>query len=145
MISEATTTDANKALVRRAIAYNHGAVDRADEIFAPEFVAHMPGQPPLDRAPFEESLAAFGAGFPGYTHEIQDQVAQDDIVANRITWRGVHGGEFAGIPATHRPIELSGINMFRVRDGLVAEQWVQLDIFGLLQQIGAIPRAEARD
>jgi hypothetical protein len=29
--------------------------------------------------------------------------------------------------------------MFRVRDGRVVEQWAELDMLGLLQQIGAVP------
>ena len=45
----------------------------------------------------------------------------------------------AGVPATGRSIELRGINMFRVKDGRVVEQWAELDMLGLLQQIGAIP------
>lgn len=139
----ATNTDLEKkkALVRRAIAYNHGGGGDAAEIFASNFVSHMPGQPPLERAAFEHALAGFAAGFPGYTHEIHDQIAQGDLVVNRITWSGVHSGDFAGVPATQRPFELGGINMFRVEQGRVAEQWVQLDMFSLLQQIGAIPRA----
>jgi steroid delta-isomerase-like uncharacterized protein len=136
-----SSTETNKALVRRAIGYNHGVADEATDIFAPDFVAHMPGQPPLDRATFDHVLAGFGAGFPGYTYEIQDQIAQGDFVVNRVTWRGVHRGEFAGIPATGRPIELRGINMFKLRDGRVVEQWAELDFLGLLQQIGAIPPA----
>jgi steroid delta-isomerase-like uncharacterized protein len=141
MTIDVRSTDANKALVRQAIGYNHGAADEATEIFAPYFVVYMPGQPPMDRAAFEHLLAGFATGFPGYTFEIDDQIAQGDLVFNRITWRGVHGGEFAGVPATGRPIELRGINMFKVKDGRVVEQRVELDFFGLLQQIGAIPPA----
>lgn len=136
-----TATDANKTLVRRAIGYNHGVADDASEIFAPDFVAYMPGQPPMDRTTFEHFVGGFDAGFPGYTYEIQDQIAQGDLVVNRVTWRGVHGGEFAGIPATGRPIELSGINIFKAKDGRVVAQWAELDMFGVLQQIGAIPPA----
>jgi len=135
------TTEANKALVRRAIGYNHGDAADPDELFAPDFVAHMPGQSPMDRATFEQFVAGFEVGFPGYTYEIQDQIAQGDIVVNRVTWRGTHGGEFAGIQATGRPFELNGINMFKVRNGRVVEQRAELDFFGLLQQIGAIPQA----
>jgi steroid delta-isomerase-like uncharacterized protein len=133
------TTDANKLLVRRAIGYNHGVADDVAEIFAPDFVAHMPGQPPMDRATFERYVAAVADGLPGYTYQIHDQIAQADLVVNRITWRGVHTGTLAGIPATGRSVELRGINMFRVTNGIVAEQWAQLDMLGLLQQIGAIP------
>lgn len=141
MTTAVNTTDANKALVRRAIGYNHGDAADPAEIFAPGFVAYMPGQPPMGRAAFEQFVAGFGVGFPGYTYEIRDQIAQGDIVVNRLTWRGIHGGEFAGIPATGRPIELDGINMFKVKNGRVVEQRGELDFFGLLQQIGAIPRA----
>jgi len=133
------TLDANKALVRRAIGYNHGAVDEGTEIFATDFVAYMPGQPPLDRPTFERFVSGVTNGMPGYTYEIHDQIAQGDVVANRVTWRGVHSGNLAGVPATGRSIELRGINMFRVKHGRVVEQWAQLDMLGLLQQIGAIP------
>jgi steroid delta-isomerase-like uncharacterized protein len=139
MAIDVSATDANKALVRRAIGYNHGADDGGTEIFAPEFVAYMPSRPPMDRATFERFVGGVTNGMPGYTYEIHDQIAQADLVANRITWRGVHSGNLAGVPATGRSIELRGINMFRVRDGRVVEQWAQLDMLGLLQQIGAIP------
>ena len=133
------TIEANKALVRRAIGYNHGAADSGTDIFARDFVAYMPSQPPMDRPTFEHFVAGVTTGMPGYTYEIHDQIAQGDLVANRVTWRGVHSGTLAGVPATGRSVELRGINMFRVKDGRVVEQWAQLDMLGLLQQIGAIP------
>jgi steroid delta-isomerase-like uncharacterized protein len=133
------TIDANKALVRHAIGYNHGAAGSGTEIFAPDFVAHMPGQEPMNRATFEHFVSGVTNGMPGYTHEIHDQIAQGDLVVNRVTWRGVHSDVMAGVPATGRSIELTGINMFRVKDGRVLEQWAELDMLGLLQQIGAIP------
>jgi len=139
-MSTTAETERNKALVHRAIAYNHGDPRDAEQIFALDFVCHMPGQPPMDRSTFEHMLADFAAGFPGYTYVIEDQIAQGDTVANRITWRGVHGGAFAGVPASGRPFELKGINMFRIDGGRVVEQHAQLDFFGLLQQIGAIPQ-----
>ena len=141
MAPNVTPTDANKALVRRSIGYNHGTAEDATEIFAPDFVAYMPGQPPMDRATFEHYVAGTTVVFSDYTYEIHDQIAQGDLVVNRITWRGIHGGELAGIPPTGRPLELRGINMFKVKDGRVVAQWAELDIFGLLQQIGAIPPA----
>jgi steroid delta-isomerase-like uncharacterized protein len=141
MAVNVTPTDVNKALVRRAIGYNHGVSEDATEIFSSDFVAYMPGQPPMDRPAFEHFVSGVADGMPGYTYEIHDQIAQGDLVANRITWRGVHSRDLAGVPTTGRSIELRGINMFRVKDGRVVAQWAQLDMFGLLQQIGAIPSA----
>jgi steroid delta-isomerase-like uncharacterized protein len=139
MTAQANSIQANKALVRRAIAYNHGTADDASEIFSSDFVAYMPGRPPMDRAAMEQFIGDFAAGFPDYSFEILDQIAQGDTVFNRITWRGVHSGEFAGVPATGRQIELRGINLFKVKNGRVVEQRAELDFLGLLQQIGAIP------
>jgi|SRR5579864_2470662 len=137
--ASASILEANKALVRRAIGYNHGADDEGSEIFAPDFVAFMPGQPGMDRARFERYVASVTSGLPGLTFEIHDQIAQGDLVVNRVTWHGVHAAALLGIAATGTSVELRGINMFRVRDGRVVEQWAQLDMLGLLQQIGAIP------
>ena len=71
--------DDNKALVRRAIGYNHGAADEGAEIFAADFVAYMPGQAPMDRATFEHFVGGVTNGMPGYTYEIHDQIAQGDL------------------------------------------------------------------
>jgi len=140
MNTQSTSLDANKALVRRAVGYNHGSSDAADEIFASDFVAYMPSQPPMDRVSMERFIGDFADAFPGYTYEIHEQIAQGDTVYNHITWHGVHTGTFAGIPATGRTITLKGINLFKVRDGRVVEQRAELDMLGVLQQIGAIPQ-----
>jgi predicted ester cyclase len=136
-----STLEANKALVRRAIAYNHGAADDGSEIFASDFVAYMPGQPPMNLAGLEQFISRVAGGMPGFRYEIHEQIAQGDTVFNRITSRGVHTADLAGVPATGRPIELRIINLFKVRGGRVVEQWAQLDMLGLLRQIGAIPSA----
>ena len=122
MTMRTTQLGANKALVRKAVGYNHGSSDSADEIFAPDFVAYMPSQPPMDRAGMERFIGDFADAFPGYTYEIHEQVAHGDMVFNHTTWRGVHSGTFAGVTATGRSIELGGINVFKVRDGSVVER-----------------------
>jgi predicted ester cyclase len=93
----------------------------------------------MNRARFEHFVSAVSDGMPGYTYEIHDQIAQCDLVVNRVTWRGIHSGVMAGVPATGRSVELKGLNMFCISDGRVVEQWAELDMLGLLQQIGAIP------
>ena len=67
--------DANKTLVRRAIGYNHGAADTGSEIFAPDFRAYMPGQPPMDRATFEHFVSGVTNGMPGADVELGSKLA----------------------------------------------------------------------
>ena len=69
-------------------------------LFAEHFVAHMPGMPPLDRAAFQQFGRAFYAAFPDLRHHVEDQVAADDTVVNRLLVRGTHRGDFQGIPPT---------------------------------------------
>ena len=140
---DVTTIDANKALVRRAIGYNHGAADQRHRDLRADFVAYMPGQPPMDRATFEQ-----------YRQRSHDRHARLYLRDPRSDCAGRPGRQSRSPgeactrapgrrPATGRSIELRGINMFRVKDGRVVEQWAELDMLGLLQQIGAIPRRNA--
>jgi predicted ester cyclase len=58
----------------------------------------------------------------------------------RDTLSGTHGGPFAGIPPTGRPVTINRIAIFRVVDGRITESWNVVDMLGALQQLGAAPR-----
>ena len=78
-------------------------------------------------------------GFPDLHITDEDYVAEGDKVAGRFEAQGTHNGEFAGVPATGKPVSFSGINIMRIADGKIVEHWVQYDTMGIMQQIGAIP------
>lgn len=139
----AIATD-NKALARRFFAEaDKKSFEAAKEIIAPNFRSHLPGLPqPLDFAGFEQFVSPFNASFPDYTHRIEDQVAEGDRVVTRFTWRGTHTEPFQGLPATGRAVSMTGLNIIRIVDGKIAEQWVMFDALGLMQQLGAIPTPE---
>ena len=63
-------------------------------------------------------------------------------VAVRSTFRGTHENEFAGIPATGNEVEIPVFLIYRIEDGLIAEHWMQADVMGLMQQLGALPAPE---
>jgi predicted ester cyclase len=44
-----------------------------------------------------------------------------------------------GIPATGKPIKVGYIDIWRLENGKAVENWVQMDIMGLMQQLGALP------
>ena len=60
-------------------------------------------------------------------------------MATRITWHGTHTGSFQGLAPTGKPVRMGGLNVTRLAGGRVAEQWVQFDALGLMQQLGAGP------
>lgn len=138
----------NKELIRRFFAAidegcRAGNADMLDEFLAPDFVEHnpFPGHPPT-RDGWKQAFDMFVAGAPG-RHVIDDLVAEGDKVAGRITAYGTHTGDLFGVPATGREIRVSGIAIWRIRDGKIVEHWHETDALGLMQQLGVLPPPEA--
>ena len=68
------------------------------------------------------------------------EVAQGDLVTHFWEISGQHtAGVLMGVPPTHKEIHLSGATTVRIKDGKFIERWTQLDMLGLLQQLGVIP------
>lgn len=65
---------------------------------------------------------------------------EDGTVASRWTACGTHrGADFMGLPATGRRLEITGISMYRVKYGKIAEGWVNDDNLGMARQLGLLP------
>lgn len=59
-----------------------------------------------------------------------------DKVAVRLTIRGTHGGDLAGIAPTGRAIEVAVLDLFHLRGGKLSEHWALFDNLGMLRQLG---------
>jgi predicted ester cyclase len=81
----------------------------------------------------------FHTAFPDLRLTVNDLFAENDRVAVRWTGEGTHNGELAGISPTGRRIKLTGMTILRIDGGRIVESWTELDMLGLLQEIGAIP------
>jgi predicted ester cyclase len=66
-------------------------------------------------------------------------VAEGDKVAVRLNVTGTHKGELQGIPPTGKKVSFSAMDFITLIDGKVAEEWMNADTMGLMQQIGAVP------
>ena len=72
-------------------------------------------------------------------------VAEGDKVVVRWTLRGKHEGTTrTGRAPTGERVSGTGIDTLRIVDGRILEAWVNLDYFGVMQQMGAIPAPEQR-
>jgi steroid delta-isomerase-like uncharacterized protein len=135
------STEENKAIVRRFLEelVSTGDPALADELLASNYVLHFGGNPPMDGQGFRQFLGMFRSAFPDLRVTVEDEIAEGDKVATRFTWRGTHRGPFQGIAPTGKHVTGSGIAIYRVTNGKIAEDIVQEDTLGLLQQLGAIP------
>jgi hypothetical protein len=66
-------------------------------------------------------------------------VAEGDKVVVHFTFRGTHKGVFAGIPPTGKQVEMKGVQIARLVNEQIVEDWVIRDTMGLMQQLGVIP------
>jgi steroid delta-isomerase-like uncharacterized protein len=130
------SADSSKALVRRYFEHVVNRVDRsaAAELVADDVVFHSPytPQPTRDRASFLQMLDAVHAALHDFRLVDHDLVAEGDRVASRWTVHGVHRGELAGFRPSGRALAISGLSIYRIADGRIAEGWVQDDTLTLL-------------
>ena len=87
-----------------------------------------------------EFWAGFFAALPDLTATMEDLIVSGDRVVGRFVYRGTHRGEFMGIPASGRPVEMRSIDIWRVADGLFVEHWDELNTLEFFQQLGALPQ-----
>lgn len=132
----------NKAVSRRFTEeiFNAKNLDAIDELCSPDYVGHdpFPGMPP-NRDGLRQFCVMSIAAIPDYHSTIEDMVAEGDKVVQRFTGRGTHKGEFMGIPATGKQVTIKGISIDRIANGKVVENWVIMDMLGVMQQLGAVP------
>jgi steroid delta-isomerase-like uncharacterized protein len=134
------STEDNKALVaRRFEELDAGNLGVFDELFAPDYVLHFPGaDEPLDLERTKQLYSTLYSALPDLRHTIEDQIAEGDSVVTRWTARGTHRGEMFGRTATGMEIAFTGINIYRIADGKLAESHINWDLMGVARQLGLI-------
>ena len=109
-------------------AFNQRKFEVLDEIFSAELMQRI-----------GPSVVPFLTAFPDWHGTVDDIIAEGDTVVNRWTGHGTHLVELMGIPATGKPVTLTGITIFRVAGDKIVEEWTEMNQMSLMQQLGVIP------
>jgi steroid delta-isomerase-like uncharacterized protein len=130
----------NKAVARKLFeeALSQAKWDVFLEIHSTDFVGHLATR----TATLAEDLASakeWHQAFPDGACTVNQLVAEGDLVTARWTCRGTNTGVGQGLPATGKGAVVSGITIFRVKDGKLSEEWGVTDTWGLLRQLGLAP------
>jgi steroid delta-isomerase-like uncharacterized protein len=138
------TAESNKRIMERFTSefLPTGNVALADEFLSPDIVMHFGGQEQHGRDAYLAVVAANRDAFPDLVWTVDDIVADGETVAVRYTMTGTHRGNFAGVASTNRPVVAQSMAFYRLADGKIVEERAQLDMLGVLQQLGALPNAE---
>lgn len=131
----------NKALVRRFYeSFGANDLEALKELLAPELVAYSHGAPgPQTREMHLQGIRGWNAAFDT-SFTIEEQIAEEEAVATRITMRAVHKrGSFQGLPPSGKEIVAPGVSIERIHDGKIVERQVNSDWVGMMQQLGIVP------
>lgn len=117
-----------------------GDVALIDEIVDDDFVEHeeFPGLT-SDKAGVTVWVGMMREAFPDLSVEVVAMVTEGDEVWTQGVMRGTHRGEFMGVPASGRSVEVPMVDRIRFRDGRVVEHWGVTDTLAMMQQLGAVP------
>ena len=108
--------------------------------FTDDFVDHVeiPGMPPGVEGVFARHEMLFTA-MPDIHIDVHQVIAEGDLAAARFTLTGTNTDGFMGMPATNTVVSVTGMDFMRFRDERIVEHWGEMDMMGLLQQLGVIP------
>ncbi len=134
------TTDL-KAVTRRFYdeIFNAGNLDAIDELVHDDFIEHeeFPGLPPG-----KEGVRAFAAAmrqaFPDLAATAEDIIVEGNKVASRVRFSGTQRGDFMGIAATNKQVDVQAIDIIVYRDGKAAEHWGVTDQLAMMAQLGVV-------
>jgi steroid delta-isomerase-like uncharacterized protein len=136
------STEQNKKVIEQLFlqCINDRKFSLVNQLLHPEFKHHgFGGNGPEG---FKQVINSFTDAFPDMQIQLLDIIAEGDKVVTRGSWKGTHMGTFMGLPGTSKKVETEYIDVWKLRDGKCIENWVQMDIAGLMQQLGMVPSNE---
>lgn len=117
--------------------YNEKRVDLLPQILAKEYVGHVNAHDIVGADAATGFISGFLAGIPDAFYNVHETLDVGDRVICRWTCTGTQTGNFYGMPATGKKIDVKGITIFRIAHGQIAELWNVWDQFTLVEQLKA--------
>lgn len=133
-VAKAATSEreANQAVVNRFYeeVVNQKHYERVKDIMAEDFVAHEVSFVP----PFKDS--ELWPAFPDFQLKVNKWVIEGDLVVALVTVSGSQQGELAGVAPTGNKVTFTQIDIWRVKDGRIAEVWHNFATADIMLQVG---------
>lgn len=117
-------------------------IDAFAALFAEDYVNHQmsaAAPPPAPGLSAKQASVAFFAarlkGLPDLSVAIEASLASGDMAAASFVYTGTHQGVYFGVAPTGKSLRFTSCDIFRIRDGKIAEHWGMGDIAGTLAQL----------
>jgi predicted ester cyclase len=141
---EATRTKPKEFILEHCALMDNQQWDRFEDHYSADSLFHAGSNPPMTRAEHTAFAQAFYAAFPDGRHDIATVYQDGNMLFTRGRWSGTQTGAFNGIPPTGRHVDFSFLSQMRIDDGRIAEEWVEMDVIGMMMQLGVFPSSAAQ-
>src|SRR5947207_3132152 len=135
-----TMSDQNIAAVRRLTqeGFVAGKVDVVDDVVAEDCLDHdpLPGQG-QGRQGQRHTCQMVVGGLSNRSTLQDDFLAVGDTVVENWIFQGTHTGDFLGVPATGKRLQVRGIEIWRLANGKIVERWGVVDAAGVMEQLAS--------
>jgi predicted ester cyclase len=137
----------NKAIVKSYFALaDAGDFEALGRLYEPTTVFYSPSGSvrPVSGAEDIEIGKVYAKAIPDLSHRIEELLASGDKVVARLVTKGTLKEEVPGFPPPGKPFEVSSIYIFTLKNGKIIEGRGEVDMLGLMIQLGMElkPRAE---
>jgi steroid delta-isomerase-like uncharacterized protein len=130
----------NKRIVRAFIetAFNQHRADKAADYMTPDIKWHGGTLGTVEgRDNFAGLIGAIVGALPDLRNVEQDIIAERDIVSVRAVVDGTHKGDLLGIPGSGKHVQWDAVDVYRIADGKIAEEWAADDLLAFVYGVGA--------
>ena len=87
---------------------------------------------------FKDYYSNFVTGFSDVKFTIVDVFGQGDKLVKHWNFKGTNSGDFFGMPATGKTIDVDGVTLVKMKDGKIAQEQDFMDTMVFLQQLGIV-------
>ncbi len=120
---------------------NTGDNRLGETIISPDVVFYAPTSPePMHGFKgYADVLNMMRGAMPDVKWTVEEIIAEGDKVMVRFTMNGTQTQPFMGMPATCKPIKVTAMNIYELKDGRIIREHGLPDLFSMLIQLGTLP------
>lgn len=121
----------------------YAAIDRRDwsrveVMVSSRVVIEVGSSAPIGWDVWRANLDVLYSGFPDGRHVIEELLVDGSHGISRSRFTGTHTGEFHGLAPTGTKVSAGVIHIDRFQGDMLVAHRGQIDMYGLLQQLGAV-------
>ena len=121
------------------VAINEGKIDILNTAYTEDAVLHTVPET-KGKANCVAYYTNYVTGFSNRQFIVKEMLASGNKITKHWQFKGKHTGNFFGIPATNKDVDLIGCTIATIVNGKITEEQDFFDNLGFLQQLGLMPK-----